>query len=247
MSAEPLPALEPLAWDSAHFGFGVARCTYARPRPEQLAELRARMGAAGVRLCYLFAEADGSDSGLDPQAPLVDLKTTFARSLAGLAPPVTQPALRPLRGTAPTPALLALAIASGWSSRFRRDPRLPAAKADALYETWIRRSLAGEVADQVFAWCDPGSDEPLGLVTVALRNGMCSIGLIAVAAAARGRGIGGQLVNAALRHALTQGAQQLEVVTQGANQAACRLYLRCGFGLRQEKRVFHVWRDAPLM
>ncbi|MCK6488896.1 MAG: GNAT family N-acetyltransferase [Planctomycetes bacterium] len=244
MSAAVLPELEPLPWDSSHFGFGVARCTYARPRSGQLAELRTRMRAASLRLCYLFAEAaEGPDSDLDPQAPLVDLKTTFVRALTGLGPAAAEPALRPLRGTALTPALLALTIASGWSSRFRRDPCLPAAKADALYEIWIRRSLAGEIADQVFAWCDNGSDQPLGFVTIALREDMGSIGLIAVAPAARGRGIGASLVDAALRHASAKGAQRLEVVTQGANQEACRLYQRCGFTLAQRSRVFHVWAD----
>lgn len=244
MSATVLPELEPLSWDSAHFGIGVARCSIARPQFDQLAGLRARMRAAGLRLCYLFAEeVDGPAVDLDPLAPLVDLKTTFARSLDGLAPAEAEPALRPLRGTPITPALLGLAIASGWSSRFRRDPRMPAAKADALYEIWIRRSLAGEIADQVFAWCDPGSDQPLGFVTVALHEGVGNIGLIAVAAAARGRGIGARLVYAAMRYAATQGAQRLEVMTQGANQEACRLYQRCGFSLVLRSRVFHVWAD----
>lgn len=202
------------------------------------------MRVAGLRLCYLFAEVgDGPAEDLDPLAPLVDLKTTFARCLDGLAPADAEPALRPLRGAALTPALLGLAIASGWSSRFRRDPRLPAAQADALYEIWIRRSLAGEIADQVFAWCDPGSEQPLGFVTVALHEGMGTIGLIAVAAAARGRGIGARLVDTALRHAAARGARRFEVVTQGANQEACRLYLRCGFELKQQSRIFHVWND----
>jgi dTDP-4-amino-4,6-dideoxy-D-galactose acyltransferase len=74
--------------------------------------------------------------------------------------------------------------------------------------------------------------------------GTGSIGLVGVAEAARGRGLGGRLVAAALGWFAGQGVERVEVVTQGRNVAAQRLYQAHGFRTRRVEVSFHRWRPG---
>ena len=118
-------------------------------------------------------------------------------------------------------------------SRFYHDPAFDRVRCDELYATWIRRSCQGW-ADTVLVATDHG--QPAGYLT---RKGN-SIGLVAVADRARGRGLGTQLVQAAQRYFYSSGAAYAEVVTQGRNQAARELYLRCGFRVVNAQHWYHL-------
>jgi ribosomal protein S18 acetylase RimI-like enzyme len=109
-----------------------------------------------------------------------------------------------------------------------------------LYDIWIRRSCRGEIATGVIE--ARSNDEGLdGMVTVAVEGEVGSIGLIAVHARARGRGLGRALVREAERLMRSRGARKATVVTQGANGGACRLYEACGYGVIAASSVHHFW------
>jgi dTDP-4-amino-4,6-dideoxy-D-galactose acyltransferase len=135
--------------------------------------------------------------------------------------------------------LRALAVASGASSRFMLEERLPAGKAAELYERWMDNSLTGALAAKVLVAVRAGA--VVGMVTVGERAGAADIGLIAVDEAARGGGVGGALVAAALAWGRSAGLDQATVVTQGHNRAACALYERCGYAVRDTVQVYHAW------
>ena len=85
-------------------------------------------------------------------------------------------------------------------------------------------------------------DRPCGFVVCELpRPGRGRIGLIAVARSHEGRGVGRQLVDAALRWFAEQGAEQVDVVTQQRNIAAMRFYEACGFSISRVEPWFHRW------
>jgi ribosomal protein S18 acetylase RimI-like enzyme len=67
------------------------------------------------------------------------------------------------------------------------------------------------------------------------------IGLLAVGAAHRGKGLGRRLVLEAERLCTVQGTFSLWVATQGSNQPARRLYERCGFMQETVVAQFHAW------
>jgi dTDP-4-amino-4,6-dideoxy-D-galactose acyltransferase len=112
-----------------------------------------------------------------------------------------------------------------------------------LYLTWIRRSVSHEIADEVLV--SKAGGQLSGLVTLAVKDGLGEIGLVAVAESQRGRGLGRCLMVAAESNASARGAQALEVVTQGANAAACALYTARGFELAREEAVYHIWMERP--
>ena len=110
-------------------------------------------------------------------------------------------------------------------------------QADELYAAWIRNSCAGIGADAVILAED--SQSLLGYVTCKLQSDtkvylgklIGTIGLVATAAHARGRGVAGSATLAALRWFHQQGADIVEVGTQLRNIPASRLYQTCGFRL----------------
>jgi dTDP-4-amino-4,6-dideoxy-D-galactose acyltransferase len=237
--------LTPLAWDSAHFGFPVALLTGDE------ADVRAALAAAhaeGIRLVYWFAPPERAVSEqllTDFAGRLVDRKATF-----GAAP---VPAPRTQRATVPvheypagpaSPELLALGVSAGVVSRFRIDDRISSEKARALYEIWTDRSARRQMADTVLVAGERDSDL-LGMVTVAVKDGAGSIGLIAVAEAARGRGVGAALMDAAHRWMAGRGLTAATVVTQLDNVAACRLYRATGYDLHDLRHCYHFWPLAP--
>ncbi|WP_167856488.1 GNAT family N-acetyltransferase [Hymenobacter metallicola] len=139
------------------------------------------------------------------------------------------------------PKLVALAVQSGVYSRFRTDKRFAAGAYEQLYTQWLDKALTGAPTQQVLIYPAGSAAEAQGLLTLERREGTIQIGLLAVDTEWRRRGIGQQLLNAAKREAYAAGFSTLQVTTQGANAAACRLYEQNGFTLHQRHYVFHIW------
>jgi len=139
-----------------------------------------------------------------------------------------------------------LSLAAGVYSRFHCDPRFPRDKFEELYRIWIERSVRRELADVVLVARD--ATEPtsglLGMVTVSAAEAAGSIGLIAVAEMARGRGVGRRLIEAAHVWMRQCDAVEGRVVTQRANLPACRLYERAGYRLSTVEHYYHFWPQA---
>jgi len=239
--------LSRLDWDTEHFGFPVGRID-AAPSDGELQRALTEGRACGYRLVYWPASHDRqAPAGLlsDFDGQLVDRKLTFARSLEACehAPldsgDVT---IKPFRQPKPSAELAALAIAAGEYSRFAVDRRFPRNKFESLYRIWIERSVSGEIAGAVLVACDSASRSlPAGVITVKATGDVGNIGLVAVAASHRGRGVGSKLIAAAHRWMHEHGAIKATVVTQGANAPACRLYERAGYAVEQVENVYHFW------
>jgi ribosomal protein S18 acetylase RimI-like enzyme len=138
-------------------------------------------------------------------------------------------------------ALIDLALAAGWSSRFALDPRFPRAKREKLYRAWLDNSLNRTIADAVIV---DGEGEAIdAMVTVAARGETGQIGLFSVAETARGRGLGKALLRDALNWFAQQGCARARVVTQGENAGAVALYRSCGFIPVSYANVFHFWNQ----
>ncbi len=87
----------------------------------------------------------------------------------------------------------------------------------------------------------PGTDPLAGMITLEESGGVARIGLVAVAAAFRGKGIGSALMHAAHRWMHERAAREAQVVTQLANLPACRLYERSGYRLLRVQHYYHFW------
>lgn len=231
-----------LDWDSAFFGVRIASATI--PRSDD-ASWRAVLDWAdehSIDCLYVLTDAADAESTRRIEAAggaVVDERVTFQRSL-GADAIVADPRVRTSR-EGDVAALRALAATSHTASRFYADGRFPRERCDELYATWIEKSCRGWADSVLVAELDGA---PVGYLSCHEREGRRGeIGIVAVAPAARGCGLGRALVDAALEWFARRGLERVSVVTQGRNEAARKLYRSRGFEVVSVHRWHHVWFD----
>lgn len=237
-----MPMIQRLDWDSRFFGVSVGRLELCLGDGVSSSTMEDLILRSDYDLIYVFLPvSEGRMAELEkPRSALVslggrcvDLKTFYRKKVADFACAEREAVL----AKASSDRLLKLAYASGWCSRFSQDERLRPFQ-EQMYGLWLEREFK---EGRVFV--HPSAENPLGLATVTLQNGVGRIGLVAVDADSCGKGIGTMLledVEAWLRKA---GAGECSVVTQGMNIAACRLYEKSGFTQERQIEVWHVWRS----
>lgn len=231
-----------LEWDTEFLGKRVARISVERPGEKGLREILSNMHKNGIRLAYWASPQKLAASEADALGGyLVDRKTTFTMDFGKLKPGNLDIAdtIKPYNPSMPIGDLERLAVQSGEYSRFSVDPYFPKEKFVELYTTWIRKSLAKELADEVLTIQQ--DKKVVGMVTLGNKNGRGDIGLIAVEESCRGKGYGETLVRSAqnwfVRHQFKVG----QIVTQGDNIPACKLYRKCGYSIEKTEYFYHFW------
>jgi dTDP-4-amino-4,6-dideoxy-D-galactose acyltransferase len=239
-----------LEWDSDFWGFGCAQLLGERLEKGQLAEIDVWCGRQGITFLQYLAPVDdptsaraAGEGGFHLVDERITLSCGIARETSHPAPPRIE--LRPGRAQ-DLEELEAIARVSHTASRYYNDPGFPRAGCDSLYAAWIQRSLEGALADIVFVPVVDGN--AAGYVTCkrdaqAANKGW--IGLLGVGPEAQGRGLGGALVQRAIDWFQQLAVEEVLVVTQGRNQAAQRLYRRCGFLTHDTGLWYHKWYRAP--
>lgn len=136
--------------------------------------------------------------------------------------------------------VLALGLLSGRWSRFRMDPSMSPAQFEAVYREWTTNSTQRLIADEVIiAYLN---DLPVGLLTIKRSIfRVATIGLLAVAASARRKGVGAMLISSACEWATRAKCQVIQVATQKANLDAQMFYSKMGFVVWKEKPFYHFW------
>jgi GNAT superfamily N-acetyltransferase len=147
-----------------------------------------------------------------------------------------------------------LAVESGVCSRFNTDESLSKEGFRAMFTMWLSNSLNRSLADEVFVIHDRlagGEEEELGFITVKKTSAnIVNIGLLAVSASHRRKGLAYALLSRAVLWALEEvggdPAAMLTVVTQGSNRPACQCYEKFGFSLSSVQDIYHCWLPAHL-
>ena len=231
-----------LEWDSAFFGLRIGRINPQLITEQSVAAALEWSRTQRVDCLYYLARADDDASVQLAETAgfhLVDVRLDFSRSLttAGEAPS-TAAGIRPHRSS-DVPALSEIAAGSYHLSRSAFDARFPADRVRLFYQEWIRRSCEG-YADRVLVAEAEGV--PVGYVSCHLQpTGVGRIGLVGVHTKARGRGIAGALMDAALRYFAEAGCGEAYVATQARNIAAQRLYQSKMFLTREAGLWYHKW------
>lgn len=127
------------------------------------------------------------------------------------------------------------------ASRFYADPCFSKEKSSELYQIWLKNSIETDYADAVIV--AELKNEPVGYITCHLNKpaGEGNIGLVGIAQAAQGQGIGSIILSHALRWFAQHNMKVVNVVTQGRNITAQRLYQRNGFVTRSVELWYHQW------
>ncbi len=228
--------IQRLDWDSAFFGRETGRLDIGRgPFSEAVIP-------ATYSFVYVFSDHLLSDEELNVERGtihLADEKRVYYKELSSVSPIAASVLSFEVTRTIPD-RLLELAIQSGHYSRFSTDPHLSPEYFEQLYTTWLKRSVSREIADEVFVYETEGQIR--GFVTLGMKAGRPDIGLIAVHSDDRSSGIGATLMQAAENWAsITMKSNHIQVVTQGANEGACRFYERNGYTVDTVSYVYHWW------
>jgi dTDP-4-amino-4,6-dideoxy-D-galactose acyltransferase len=243
-TADPDPC-KVLEWDTAFFGFRVARVRGDVLTEEMVRQIDAWCRQAGVRCLYFLARADDANTtrlAEDDDFRLVDIRMTyrFTGAVQGTKGPANRGAV--VRHACPEDihSLQSIARESYYYTRFYFDANFPRRLCRLLYETWIKRSCEGYADAVLVAELDGVS---VGYLSCHLGDEPHSgrIGLVGVSSQARGQGVGQALVFSALEWFLKREVQEVLVVTQGRNRAAQRLYQRCGFLTQTVQLWYHKW------
>ncbi len=242
-----IQSIDFLKWDSAHFGCRIARAARRQVDLRSCKNLVAECQRNDIDCLYFLAEASDQTTIAALQScgfDLVDIRLTLS---ARYDVPPAMPQLDSIRfrlgNERDLEQLLPLAGTSFSLSRFYVDRRFGHDKATQMFQIWLRKSFDKESGAAVVV--AERNDSAVGFVTCHLRKpvGEGNIGLVGVAESARGLGCAGGMLQYAARWFAGQGLQRLNVVTQGRNIAAQRLYQRGGFVTRSVELWFHKWFD----
>lgn len=228
--------VERLAWDSDFFGLRIGRVFVSTEEEGvALASLRKNL-KEDYDLLYLF-----TSHGMrfpDDKVKLVDEKVVYC--LSKVISSEANPNVELWDGNkGVTDELLYLALISGKYSRFKLDERLPSGSYERLYSRWIERSVNHVIATEVF--CYMVNNMPRGLVTLDRKNGVGTIGLVAIHEDFQYQGIGAAMMRHVIRFAQKHDCGKLSVTTQLENVSACKLYEKVGFQVESVTDVWHWW------
>jgi len=234
-----------LEWDSNFFGRRIARLNRSRLDEASVARALDWCSKENIECLYFLGDADDAATArLAEKTSFLqtDVRLTLEHSLAGTTVTAFDSSVRRAR-EADLPALRAIAARNHHDSRFYFDHHFDPALCDRFYETWIENSFRGFAQAVLVA---DSAGQPAGYVTCHLRGAESQLGLLGVAEAHHGEGLGTKLVHAFLTWSRQQAATHATVVTQGRNVRAQRLYQRNGFVSSSFQLWYHRWfSEAP--
>lgn len=230
------PSCELLPWDSEFFGFRIARVGGNHLDRAGCDAIEAWCAVNAVECLYYLADSIGAEPWLIARGFVpVDVRLTLATTLRDRQPTDSGPVRK--ASSDDVPALREIAARSHLASRFFADPRL-AARAPALYSTWIEKSVEG-MADRVLV---PNAAPVSGYITCNKPDASTGqIGLLGVARHSQGQGVGRRLIAAALDWFAAEGCETARVITQGNNARAVAAYQASGFQPIRSQQWYHRW------
>lgn len=235
-----------LDWDTSFFSSRVARLTAERLSVPAIRRALEWCSDQGVSTLYYLCPASDVSSRQQAESSgfhLVDIRITLRRDFRTPSEPRHSPSqIRPWKA-GDLPELKTLAAASHHDTRFYSDPFFPRDLCDRLYSTWIERSCLG-YDNQV--WVAENNGHIAGYITASISEKRGQIGLLAVSEQERGIGRGAALIGHAMDWFHESGASSVQVVTQGCNVKAQRLYQRANFATQAMDLWYHWHPHSPL-
>lgn len=244
-AADIIQVVKKLSWDSEFFGFPVAflSCLHLNPAIVRFVFDFCRAHAIKLleyqcdchdRQSVLLAEKHGFN--------FADIRMTFERDLSATFPAARFPDGFSLDtgSEADIPRLMEIADGLYLHSRYFFDTNFCRDKVRIFYQDWVRKAVTGSFDDQIFVLRDPSG--PAGFCTIKYGDGGAArIRLVGLDPAFAGKNLGQVLLTGTLQQLVGRDVRYAQVVTQGRNYAAQRLYQRCGFITRKTELWYHKW------
>lgn len=126
-------------------------------------------------------------------------------------------------------------------SRYYFDGNFDREKVRVFYQNWAEKAIRAQFDD--YAYVLYHSQNPIGFCTIKkIRENAARIGLFGMDPEFTGGGLAKHLLDTSLQKLRKEeGVDYAEVVTQGRNYAAQKLYQRCGFVTKSTELWYHKW------
>ncbi len=234
-----------LDWDSQFWGLTVARLRELPRSREDLVAITEWCSARGVDLVMALVPASSTSAlallssshfeEMDRRLTLVGTPAAASASTVSTSHTVVRVA-----HDGDKSRLGDIASVSHRDTRFYRDRRFPASRADDLYRQWITNDIDGR-ADIVL--CADVDGVVVGYISLVINadRATATISLIAVDPQYVRRGIATSLVRQGAMFCADQGVTSLSVATQRDNQRAMAFYHSRGFRVAHEDVWLHRW------
>jgi len=224
-----------LDWDSDFFGFSIGRIHAHGCTEERLGMGLENAGKEKIQFVELFCDASDSESIYSSEVlafHLADLRLTFKKNLTGDGMDNDNTPKDLTFKKAGIKDIAGLKIAGHGlftNSRYYRYPGFDKNQVDLMFQLWIEKAVKGEFDDKLYYLGDEAGI--LAFNSLRFKDNAASIGLFGVNEAHRGKGLGSLLLNRVSHLLHKRGITELNVVTQGRNSNALRLYQKNGFQL----------------
>jgi len=231
-----------LEWDTRFFGYKIASVMIPGLELSRLITIIGKLKENQFRLAYCFTDPRdeiSNESLKKVSAMLADEKVTYSIDMNEVDIFPVSSAVIPYKTDIVSDKLVSLTLQSGQYSRFKTDPDFTNNEYARLYIEWIDKSVKRKLADEVLVYKE--NEEIIGFITLAVKNNIGYIGLIAVDENQRGKAIGKNLMGAALTYFKDKNVTCTEVVTQKANVIACKFYESLGFEIKDINNIYHLW------
>ncbi len=230
-----------LDWDSNFFNFNVGRIMGPIKEKQDIQNVEFLIEENKNKLSYYSTSKKLPEFVFESNKfdiVLVDRKTTYSKSINSDLE--INKSISSIDHKIPEEKLIDLAIQSGVYSRFNVDKKIGKQKFKEMYRLWMINSVNRKIAKEVFVFTE--NKNIAGFVTLGEKNNRADIGIIAVDNVFRGKGIGKTLMTSAEKWFSNSGYKSIQVVTQGDNIPACKLYESCGYNVESIELFYHIWK-----
>lgn len=125
-------------------------------------------------------------------------------------------------------------------SRYFYDGNFDVEKINQFYSEWVEKAIKGTFDDECYAWYE--DEQPIAFCTIQYPvKARANIGLFGVSKEHWGKGVGKKLLSSVINRLAVKEIENIEVVTQGRNYAAQRLYQSVGFKTLTTELWYHKW------
>jgi len=233
-----------LTWDSDFFGINVGFISCFRLTSNIESHISKFIRREKIDLVEYLCNCHDRESVLVSERSgysFVDIRLTFERHLqrpvaVDLLPGFTVRKARP----DDVPELKRIGTDIYKYSRYYFDTNFDRAKVVEFYQGWITKAIEGRFDDFAYIICD--SDQPVGFCTVKkFGRRSAQFNLVGLDEAHAGRGLAQVMIEKSLDLLRKEGISHVEVVTQGRNYGAQRMYQRCGFVTKKTELWYHKW------
>lgn len=240
---EILELVSVLKWDSGFFGFPVAYLSCMHLTENIFKAITPFLESEKIKLLeYLCNCHDRSSVEVAEKNGFnfTDIRVVLTRSLNSLESAKESNYQFGLAKVKHIDCLRQIARGIYKNSRYYFDGHFSESKIDEFYQDWVEKAVRGTFDDVCICLFD--KEQPISFCTLNfVTETKAKIGLFGVEESYHGKGVGAELMERVLLFSKEKGINKMEVVTQGRNYPAQKLYQKSGFTTKYMQQWYHKW------